>query len=228
MKTHLAIHSYPGGNATLERHWPYFQRQKADEVWGIGTRDGDCRWPDNIAWMDICENRYIDGPALPERMIDTISMLFPMDWDILIVCEYDTLFLNRIHVERMAAPMAAHFAGGKTWESKSNSFYHNPWVFKRDACLPFVDEGRKVIEEGLCPGRLQGQAATPECSPDVFFGLIAERTGMEVDARLWREYSRNSMDLPGHLDGAREAYQNGVDIIHGIKTRHELDYITNP
>src|SRR5262252_94019 len=227
--TLLAIHSYPGGNAAMERHWEYFQRQGADEVWGIGTTDGKCKWPQDMKFtLDIGANSYIDGPHLALRLVDTVHTFLPLDWDILMIAEYDTVFFNRIPVEKMKLGLAGYMAGGKTWGSKAEHFYHNPWLFRREIAPHFVELGRKAIEEGVCPGREPGQAPVPDCSPDVFFGFIAEELALKVQDDLWTEFSRNSLDRPGDLKEAQKAFRAGVDIIHGIKTKHELEYITKP
>jgi hypothetical protein len=41
-----------------------------------------------------------------------------------------------------------------------------------------------------------------------------------------KEFSRNRLDVQGDLELAREFRINGVEIIHGLKTEHELDFIT--
>ena len=220
----LAVMSYPGANATFARHWPYFERQQADWVCGIGTTNGKCEWPDGVQQLDIGESRYIDGSHLPRRMLDTIEVLLLMPWRVLILCEYDTVFFKPIPTKKLTTA-AGHLAGGKTWGSKANAYYHNPWVFTREIAIKFLYLGRAALEDGICPDRESGQPSTPECSPDVFFGYVMEQGGIPVQIDLWREYSRNSFDLPGHLEEAQVAYRDGVDVIHGIKTKEQLDFI---
>lgn len=221
----LAIMSYPGGNDTMARHWPYFQNQKADWVYGIGTIDGKCQWPEGIrSSLDVGENRYIDGSHLPRRMLDTIEILLLRPWRVLILTEYDTVFFKPIPAEKVMTT-AAHYAGGQTWGSKAKRFYHNPWVFERQAAIRFLYLGRAALEDGICPERASGQASSPECSPDVFFGYVMEQADIPVQIDLWRQYSRNSLDIQEHLEEARQAYQDGVNVIHGIKTREQLEFI---
>jgi len=229
VKTLLAIHSWPGANEIVARHWPYFLKQGADEIWGIGTNDNGCKWPEGIQWQNVGRNSYIDGSHLPQRMLDTLTQMLSLDlWNTLILTEYDTVFFNRIPVENLKHCLAGHYAGGPTWGSKANCFYHNPWVFDRNIVMDFVVEGHDAIKEGICPDRHRGQPPAAECSPDVFFAYIAQRLGYTVQDDLWREYSRNDLKDPERLEGARKAYQDGVDIIHGIKTQDELNYITQP
>jgi hypothetical protein len=229
MTTLLAIHSYPGGNDAFARHWPFFQNQKADTIFGIGTTDGQCTWPPDInGTLNIGKNSYIDGPHLPNRMIDTVEQMLALEWQVMILCEYDTLFLNRIKVEKMTEPLASHYAGGPTWGSKASCFYHAPWIWKRDAASEFIVVGTEAIRDGICPDRQRGQPPSAECSPDVFFAYVSEKMpGGSVQKNLWTEYSRNDLKDTGRLEGARKAYREGIDIIHGVKTKEELDYIVS-
>ena len=82
-----------------------------------------------------------------------------------------------------------------------------------------MEEGTKIIESGDC------QEGALLASPDVFFGRVCYDMEQRVQTDLWTEYTRNSLDCHGHLDEARQAYRDGIDIIHGVKTQEELDYI---
>lgn len=225
MSTLMAIFSYPGGSDTLQRHWKYFKQQDA-QIWGIGTTDGECRWPDDMTdSMDVGINSYISGSHLPQRMVDTICNLLDVPWDILILCEYDTLILRPIEVANLAAPLASHCAGNATWGSKVSRFYHNPWVMKRSVAHAFVEAGQKAIDEGICGAPTHNEWARPEGSPDVFFAYVADKLGVTVQDDLWTEYTQNDLKDPDRLAGARAAYWNDIDIIHGVKTKEELAYI---
>jgi hypothetical protein len=217
----LSIMSYPGANDTVKRHWKYWRIQQADWLYGIGTTGGGCSWPETISGTrEIGANKYILADHLPRRICDTIQSMLDLPWTILVLIEYDCLILKRIPVEQMEHGIAAHLAGHRTWNSKAQRFYHNPWIFMREAAIKFVEAGRKIIEEGVCAEN------TPESSPDVFFALVCERNEWPVQTDLWKEYSRNSLDNPVHLEEARQAVQNGVDVVHGIKTQQQLEYVT--
>ncbi len=225
MSVLLAIMSYPGGNATVHRHFPFFKRQGADWIYGIGTTDGGCEWPNGISGeIDVGGDRYIDGPHLPTRLLDTIETLLLRPWRHLCLAEYDTLFLKPIPVESVKT-VAGHFAGGPTWGSKAKCFVHNPWCFARDSAIRFLGAGRGAIAGGMCPDRLPHGASTPECSPDVFLAAVCEANAIPMQFDLWSEYSRNSLDVPGHLEEARQACRDGVQVIHGVKTNEQLEYI---
>ncbi len=225
MTTLLGVFSYPGANPAILRHWPFFERQKANMIYGIGTDDGKCEWPEGVQSVDVGRNQYIDGPGLPNRLLDTIELfLLLKDWDVLLLAEYDCLIFNSLPLDQVGT-IAAHRAGSATWGSKAQSFYHPPWAFSRTYAAAFLLPGRTAIAEGICPGREQGRAPTPESSPDVFIGFVTGVADIPVQTDLWSEYSRNAFDIPGHLDEAREAYRNGVDVIHGVKTAAELKFI---
>lgn len=223
MSTLLGIFSYPAANERMARHYPYFLNQKADWIYGIGTTDGLCRWPEGVREIDVGDNRYIEGPHLPNRLLDTIEALLLLPWDNLILTESDTLFFKPIDITNLWT-VAAHRAGSATWGSKAQSFYHNPWAFKRYIAHVFLAAGRKAIKDGICPDRGRGIPSTPECSPDVFFGYVCESINLPVQ-ELWTEYSRNDLSIPEHLHEAKLAFLAGVQVIHGIKTEVELEVI---
>lgn len=219
------IHSYPGANDAFARHIPYYRNAGGDVI-GVETNDQLCRFPPYCGVVQIGKNSYIDGPVLPQRLLDTIryALEYHNDEHILI-SEYDTLFFSRIRVEAMETGIASHKAGGATWGSKASAFFHNPWLFARESAQKFLRAGEAAIAQGICPPRESGLPSTPECSPDVFFGYVCENACLPVQDDLWTEYSRNSLDLPGHLDEARDARRKGADVIHGVKTAAELEHI---
>lgn len=226
MSTLLAIMSYPGGNDALNRHWPYFLRQGADWYYVISTEGDNTEPPQNAVKLNIGRDCYIESAHLPQRMLDAITELLRFPWTVLILAEYDCLFLHRIRVEAIEHGIAAHYAGGQTWNSKAKAFYHPPWVFLREAAMRFVEVGQEAINEGVCGQKSREALAAPEGSPDVFLGYCAERYDMPIQRDLWQEYSRNSLDIPEHLNEARKAYLDNVDILHGVKRASELAYIT--
>lgn len=214
MKTVLAVFTCASCSPTLLRHWPFFLRQEADENIVITTTDTLCLVPDDVEVIKIGIDQYLSADHLPSRLITALAELLQREWDILILCEYDTVIFNRIKVEEMQGKVAAHLAGHAPWP-----FYHNPWVFKRKYATDFVAEGYLVIREGICG------YATPASSPDVFFGLVVQRLGWFVDTTLWKEFSRNSMDCSGDLERAAQSLREDTDVIHGIKHEHELAYL---
>ncbi len=217
--------SYPGGNAAVFRHLPFFLGQGANWIYGIGTEGGKCEWPKGInGTRDIGADKYIDGPHLPNRMLDTLDHMLLLPWSHLIICEYDTLFLKPIPAESVIT-IAGFHAGGPTWGSKAKCFVHNPWVFARECAIRFLMAGQLAIKDGLCPDREPGGPSTAECSPDVFLAAVCEANKIPMQFDLWREYSRNSLDIPGHLEEARQAYRDGFDVLHGVKTAEQLAYI---
>lgn len=225
MSVMLAIFTCARCSPALLRHWPYFQRQEAD--WNyIITTNLFCDTPPGVPTMSVAEDKYIDGAHLPQRLIDTMARLLELPWEILILAEYDTLIINRIRTEAMELAVAGHLTGYQTWGSKAKTYYHNPWVMMREPAIKFVAAGQKAIDEGVCGQKGPNAYGAPESSPDVFFGYVCETAGIKVQPNLWNEYTRNSFDHPGHLDEARAAYRAGVDVIHGCKSKEELDFIT--
>jgi hypothetical protein len=217
--------SYPGGNDALKRHWPYFLKSGADKIVGIGPYDGNTEFPSGITQAKVGNNSYIDGPELPQRLIWTLVFCEAHEPDYVIIAEYDTVFFNPIDPSKMTHYLASHYAGGQTWGSRAKGFYHNPWVFKKSVLAPMIDFGQKAINDGVCGFKSRSELARPEGSPDVFFAYCAQELGLTVQPDLWSEYSRNDLKVPEHLLAAQQAYKEGVDVIHGIKTEAELKYI---
>lgn len=216
MKVLLGIFTYAKGSDTLARHWPYFERQQADRICCVKTTDSYCVLPDVIIpSISIGRDSYLDGPHLPVRLLDTIKNLLDSEWDVLMLCEYDTVIFKRLPLEQMSEPAAAHLAG----HLPDYHFYHNPWCITRGMAQDFLDVGYETVINGTCC------YGSKESSPDVFFGLVCKLLGITVQHDLWREFSRNRMDNPGDLDLARACYRDGFSVIHGVKTAAELEYI---
>src|SRR6266446_3849036 len=124
----LAVQTCSSCSSAFIRHWPYFERQQADYYMAIVTEDKPCQVPPGVPKIEVGIDKYMDGAHLPNRLINSISHLLHHPWRILVLCEYDTLIVNRIETENMTEGVAAHLAGFKTWGSKANQFFHNPYV----------------------------------------------------------------------------------------------------
>lgn len=220
MSSVLAIQSYPGGTDCLMRHMPYFRNSGADELIVIGTTDGYFRIPKGATGIRIGKDSYLDGDHLPLRLVNTFDQLLDTEHDVLAVTEYDCVYFKPVDVSKMTEGAAAHMAGRKPWGAIGDKFYHPSWYLTRATAEKFVEEGRAVINEGIC------KYGSPESSPDVFFGLVLERLNIPVQDNLYKEFSRNSLDCEGDLERARLAYRSDFSIVHGIKTEAELAYIT--
>lgn len=207
----LAVHSYPGANAGVARHWPYYEKSGADKIIGIGTTDGGCRWPDGVESVEIGRNEYIANSHLPRRLLDTMRFMLLLPFDRFCIIEWDCLFFAPLPE---FTGMAAFHAGNQSAGMRAKRYYHVPWCFDFDAGMSFVTKGDEMI----------GQVSGHECSPDVFFGWVCEAAGIEV-TQPWAGFSRNSLDVPGDLELAREARRAGVVALHGCKTERDLSFI---
>lgn len=209
----LAIHSFPGANDCVERHWPHYYLSGATRIVGIGTTDGKCRWPVDCESVNIGKNKYIDGPHLPQRLADTIEWCLTQPEDRFIIAEYDVLFLGAVPPWTGAM---LHRTGGKLPDAKASWFGHNPWCLDRESAARIMHELRAIIQEGHC------QSRWPEASPDVALGYAVDRLKLPF-APLERMFTRNSLEEAGALDLAVAAVRDGATIIHGCKTPHAFD-----
>lgn len=212
MNLAIAIHGYPGTGPAAVRHLPYWQKSGADLLIGISTTDGKCEWPEGMESVSIGRNAYIDGAHLPQRLIDTLRFLLLLPFDRLAIIEWDCLFFSPLPE---FTGMCGFHAGNQSPGMRAHRYYHCPWAWDRDTAKLWLAEADKAVKE----------VADHEASPDVFLGWVAERAGIEVQ-QPWVGFSRNSLDLSGDLELAREARLNGANSMHGVKTERELNYIT--
>ncbi len=209
----LCIHSHPGANERIPVHFPYYENSGADKIIGIGTTDGACKWEEGVEHVEIGRNSYIDGDVLPRKLLDTMRFMLLLPFERFCIIEWDCLFFKPLPE---FTGMAAFHAGNQSAGMRAKRFWHCPWAWDYEAGQAFVKEGQKAIDAKEVSGH--------ECSPDVFFGWICERAGIEV-SQPWEGFSRNSLDCAGDVELAREAYRAGVTALHGCKTRSNLDYI---
>lgn len=211
----LAIHSYPGANEAVERHWNNFLLSGADRIVGIGTTDGKCTFP--CESVNIGENAYMKlkgkDDHLCRRLADTVEWCLEQPGDRFVIAEYDVLFLKKFPKFH---GVAAHLTGGKVNGSITNQFFHGPWGFDRESGVRLLQALRDVLPESQ---------EYPNNSPDLFFGLACERAQIPVTCP-WKMFTRNSLDEPGSLDLAVQAALDGAHVIHGCKTPEEFHTIT--
>lgn len=215
----LCIHSYPGANETMARHWSNFKKFGATRIAGIGTTDGKCTWPDGLdTVVDIGQNSYMKMKGkddhLCRRLLDTVKWCLTQPEDHFAIVEYDTLILRKFpHF----SGIHAHLTGGQVNGSKTKHFRHNPWLFDRETGPALVAAMEAVLPDS---------DEYPNNSPDLFFGLAVERAQIEVKCNF-KLFTRNSLDQNGDLELACEAAREGVHAIHGVKTAEELNTIMN-
>lgn len=208
--TLLCIHSYPGANETLLRHWPHFCEFGADRIVGIGTVGGGTQFP--CESVEIGENRYMKMKGkddnLCRRLLNTVKWCLSQPEERFAILEYDTLVLRKMpHWQGVNA----HLTGGKVNGSKATQFFHNPWLFDRDSGESLVRAMEAAIGDS---------AEYPNNSPDLFFGLACERAGIKVGCNF-KLFTRNTLDHD--LDLACEAARLGAHVIHGVKS--ETQYL---
>lgn len=211
----LLVHSYPGANDTVERHYPFWEKCGFDRIIGIGTHGGGCTWPDGMESCLIGRDTYIDGDALPRRLIDTVHFALTMsDWNEAAIIEYDTVTLRPFPIP-LPNGFSAHLAGGQPPGMKCHQFFHNPWIAPRNIWSTVLVAGREMLQQGDIE---QG-------SPDCFIGWLAEKYSIPVFVDAFRSYSQNTIHTPEWIAEARRARLDGVHAIHGIKDAQVLKEI---
>lgn len=211
MKTILAIQSYPGANATVARHLPYYLNAGADMLLGIGTTDGGCVWSNEFdCTCNIGENKYIEGAHLCDRLLRTIEVALSVElgpFDRICVIEYDCLFFKPIPKD-LPVGVVMNIAGGPQPHRLGTFYYHCPWIMDSGTASMVLDGGRQCLKD------LQFEGGSTDC----FIGWVCERFNIPVHCNLVHTYSKNSLDIPEHLEEARQARIDGAMAIHGVKT----------
>jgi hypothetical protein len=212
--TLLCIHSYPGANETLLRHWPHFCEFGADRIVGVGTVGDGTHFP--CETIKIGENRYMKMKGkddnLCRRLLNTVKWCLSQPEERFAILEYDTLVLRKMPPWQ---GVNASLTGGRINGSKATQFFHNPWLFDRDSGESLV----RAMEDAL-----GDSAEYPNNSPDLFFGLACERAGIKVGCGF-RLFTRNTLDHD--LDLACQAARDGAHVIHGVKTEEQYQAIMN-
>lgn len=216
MKLALAIHTFPGANDTVRRHWPNFLGAGADQILIIGTTDGGCETPKGATQEFIGANLHIVGNHLPLRLLHTFQRLSETKNDWFCIAEYDILFFKKVP-RNLPEGLTAHLAGGKPFNCHCNSFYHGPWLCDRETAETIVKVGYELISE-----------KTVDPSPDCFLGQIVERANIPVHTNILKSYSRNTIHPPPHpwADEARAAVDAGAVAVHGVKDQAVFDALT--
>lgn len=214
MSLALAIHTYPGANAGVKRHWPYYENAKADEIILVVTTDGHCEAPPKgISQMMIGANLYCIGAHLPRRLLSTLEALIKKtrhDW--FAIAEWDVLFFKPIPRD-LPKGVTSHLAGGKMPGAQANFFLHTPWNMDRDTAKTIIAVGNEVLASGKF-----------DPSPDLFIGHVCEKGDIPVHTEILKSYSRNTIHAPWDEE-ARQARLDGAVWCHGVKHADVLETI---
>lgn len=210
----LCIHSYPGANETVERHWNNFLLSGASSIVGIGTTDGGCVF--SCPSVNIGENAYLStrekDDHLCRRLLDTVKWCMEQPENKFVIAEYDVLFLRKFPKFH---GICAFLTGGQINGSKTNQFFHGPWAWDRQSGPMLISALEAVLGESQ---------EYPNNSPDLFFGLACQRFDIQVNCP-WKMFTRNSLDRNGDLELAVQAAKDGVHVIHGCKQGFEFNSI---
>lgn len=212
----LAVHTYPGANDGVKRHYPYYEKAGADRIVGITTEGGGCYWPTEDTIV-IGKNTYVNGPALPVRLVKTLEACLATGASEIIVIEWDVIFfkpLPDLPGDGVATIKTGH--GGPGW--RGSGFYHVPWYMNAATARLLVEEGNKLLAAGIYE----------DGSPDRFICLVMDTAKIPALETVFTRYTRNTIHTPEYLNEAREAYLGGVDAMHGIKTLAQLEFVTRP
>ena len=215
MKTALLVHSHSGANELVKRHAPWWAKSKLD-TFGIGRTDTKCIWPADMLEFKVGRE---GRDNLSSRLVETFRLFLSHpafdEYTHAMVIESDAIFLRpppEMHIEA-----AATLSGGPIVGFKARDFFHTPWWMDRSTAAAFVDEGSVMVRSG----------DVEHNSPDFFISLAFQYMRRPM-GYLTGTYCRNSLEYPPHLEEARTGIQNGAFwYVHGVKTKEQLDYITN-
>jgi hypothetical protein len=218
MKTVAYIHAYPGATATLAMLWSGFKKLGADLI-GVDCVGEPCVWPEPIPRIEAGINAYAteDAYNLPSRLVLTFRHFLTTDYERCAIFEYDTLITGAI--PEYPPGFTAHRAGGRLTGSEASEFWHTPWICDRSTAIELCLHGMELMLDGTVGRGPRGVHG----SPDMFLGLIADKTGMKFHES--GTFSRNTINSPEDIAEARKAIAGGTWMLHGVKTREQLDAI---
>lgn len=204
---HCFVQTYPGGNADMKNHAPYFRRAGFEKVVVVGTEGGNCYRPADFDYVEIGRNSYVDGDHLCRRLVDCVKyMLVGYRFDWLCACEYDVVFFKSFPALKLG--FSGHRVGGQIAGCKSTFFCHWPVVADRESWMRWLH----AADDLLAAGEIEIG------TPDAFLALAVERAGIPVHFDVWKAYSRNTIHPPVFNLEARDAYRAGAIVMHGVKT----------
>lgn len=215
MSVALFIHSFPGANEIVRRHWPYYKKS-GWPVFGVGRTNGNCQWPEKIPVRNIGEDSYISGDNLCRRLVDTFRW-FRTDkrftgFTHACVIEYDCIFLAPIQV----FSAAGHLAGFKREPMKAMKYYHCPWMLDWQIADMFIAQADILIRRG----------DVEYGNPDFFFGYVLQSIGIQI-SHFPESYSRNTIDNGFMTEEAVGLAKSGkIKVLHGVKTKKCFDLLT--
>lgn len=217
MKHAVLIHSYPGANEVVSRHWDYYKVSGGD-LFGIGTNDGKCVWPEPVPFINPVDSGYTDVKCrLPQKLVQSFKWFVydPIfsDYDTCCVIEYDSLFLSRLpdHPGGLVTKLAARCP--EKWNVKSPFSLHPPWWADRKTSEQIAEFGKRMIADGECENG----------GPDIFLGLLVSRFNIKWSDTGNGSWSCNSLDMRvRYPEAIKAARHNDCWYIHGLKEPEQL------
>jgi len=207
MRPLLTVFTWAGDDERIERHWPYWERSGCDILLSYPV-DAPCARP-GVAFHRSCHH----GPELISRIFRTFEHVSGRQYATYYFIEADSVILGRVPVQlppgfhgyflpndneaRFAAPLYPHYAHGM---------------------------GRATLMD-VIQGMALSEVDMEEGYPDRFLGRVLFENYIPMTNRVDLMYSRNLLDQPKYIAGARDAIAHGALFIHGIKEQHHLDAI---
>ena len=212
----LLVQSCVSANQTVARHFPYYEKAGCDQIIGVLTTGGRCEWPGNNS-IEIGRDSYVDGDHLCRRLVDTVQAGIDAGATEIVVIEYDVCFFRALP-DRMPSGLVMNATGGWSEGFRGRRYFHPPWMMDLDTAYRVVEAGREMLADG----------DIEKGFPDRFIGRLAERYDVPVHEAWFQNYTQNSLDQPEYLKQARQARLSGCHMIHGFKSKAQLEYVIAP
>lgn len=216
-KTAMLIFTWPGGNATVARNWPWWRKNCTHDFFGATTTDGITTFPEPIPQKGLGISGYLVGNNLVTRPVnafrwfleDPIFNGYTHCW----LNEHDGLFIRE--APKLEGEIYAHLGGGGIPGLEQCRFYHLPWVMNRSFAERFVTKADELIAAGR----------TQRGFGDVFFGLVMRELGIDpVDMEPL--FSINAGETDARWAEADRCIRDGKTwYLHGIKTASQIERI---
>jgi hypothetical protein len=221
MKTLVAILGHQGANATILRHWPFYERSGRDLA-GVGRVDKPVSWPQTSSFIgsfNIGQDGGAGGPNHLERLLNLYKLfltdLSGLGYTDICVIEYDGIFLRPLpdHPGGLATTVGGY---GDGVGFAPCPYFHTPWWVDVETAGAIVEYGERMLGMKIYEGGFV----------DRWLGLMVELYKLPWNS--FPSFSVNSLDHPVYMKAARDAIARGAAYVHGVKTEQQLRELISP
>lgn len=207
MKPLLTVFTWAGDDERIERHWPYWEKSGCD-IQLVYPVDAPCKRP-GLATGKSCHH----GADLIMRILSGFEYALTAYRETYYFIEADSIVLGEVPETLTDGLHGYYLPNDNEQRFHAPTYPHYAHGMDRDTLEEILDDSI-----GCDPSEEEGY-------PDRFLGRICHENYIPMNNRVDLMYSRNLLDQPKYVAGARDAIKHGALFIHGIKEQHHIDAI---